>query len=50
MRSWRGPAILSFGSRRFLLAAVVWAAVAMGFWIGARSGAIDLPSRFDPVT
>ncbi|WP_347309718.1 NnrS family protein [Defluviimonas sp. SAOS-178_SWC] len=50
MRAWRGPAILSFGFRPFFLGAALWAALAMVLWISALTGAVDLPTRFDPVT
>ncbi|PWE31249.1 short-chain dehydrogenase [Maritimibacter sp. 55A14] len=49
MRAWRGPAILSFGFRPFFLGAGVWAALAMAVWIPMLSGAVELPTRFDPV-
>ncbi len=50
MRAWHGPAILSFGFRPFFLGAAVWAALAMALWVLALSGALDLPSRFDPAS
>lgn len=50
MRAWRGPAILSFGFRPFFLGAALWAALAMSLWISALTGAVDLPTQFDPVT
>ncbi|MEX1233505.1 MAG: NnrS family protein [Roseovarius sp.] len=50
MRSWQGPALFSFGFRPFFLFAAVWAFLAMLLWIFALSGAIVLPTRFDPVS
>lgn len=50
MRAWQGPALFSFGFRPFFLFAALWAAFAMVLWILALSGALDLPTRFDPVS
>lgn len=50
MRVWDGPALFSYGFRPFFLAAAVWAAVAMGLWVLVLSGALLLPSAFDPVS
>ncbi|WP_422047786.1 NnrS family protein [Shimia sp.] len=50
MRRWSGPALLSYGFRPFFLFGALWAALAMPVWIAALSGAVELPSRFDPVT
>ncbi|WP_417208937.1 NnrS family protein [Antarctobacter sp.] len=50
MRAWRGPALFSFGFRPFFLFGAIWAAFAMVLWITALSGALDLPTRFDPVS
>ena len=49
MRSWDGPAVLSYGLRPFFLIASLWAALAMGLWIGMLSGIITLPTAFDLV-
>lgn len=49
MRAWAGPAILSFGFRLFFLAAVIWAAGAMGLWITMLLGRGGLPTAFDPL-
>lgn len=49
-RDWQGPAIFSFGFRPFFLAASGWAVVAMVIWVTALAGAIELPTRFDPIT
>jgi len=48
-RSWRGPAVLSYGFRPMFLGAGVWAAVAMGLWVAMHGGAVALPTRFAPV-
>lgn len=50
MRSWTGPAIFSYGFRPFFLFATAWAVLAMLLWVLVLSGAIILPTRFDPVT
>ena len=50
MRAWQGPALLSFGFRPFFLFGAIWAFLAMILWLGALTGAIDLPTRFDHVS
>ena len=50
IRAWQGPALFGFGFRPFFLFGALWAAVAMFLWIMALSGALDLPTRFDPVS
>lgn len=50
MRSWSGPAILTYGFRPFFLGAAVFAAVAMAVWIPMLAGRLDLPTAFDPVS
>lgn len=50
VRSWTGPALFSYGFRPFFLGAGVWAAIAMGLWVSALTGLIELPSAFDPVS
>ena len=50
MRAWRGPAILTFGFRPFFFGAAVWAALAMALWVPMLSGALSLPTAFDPVS
>lgn len=42
-------ALLSYGFRPFFLAAALWAAVAVGLWIGMLTLGWRLPSRFDPL-
>ncbi|MCP5081164.1 MAG: NnrS family protein [Alphaproteobacteria bacterium] len=50
IRSWTGPAILSYGFRPFFLLGALWAAFAMVMWIFMLSGQFTLPTRFDPVS
>ncbi|MCU0790823.1 MAG: NnrS family protein [Nitratireductor sp.] len=50
MRSWTGPAILTYGFRPFFLGAAVWAALAMLVWVSMLAGRIDLPTAFDAVS
>ena len=50
MRAWTGPAILTYGFRPFFLGAAVWAALAMALWVPMLSGALVLPTAFDPVS
>ncbi len=50
MRAWRGPAILTYGFRPFFFGAAVWAAFAMALWVPMLSGALTLPTAFDPVS
>jgi len=50
MRAWRGPAVLTYGFRPFFLGASLWAVVSMVLWILLLSGAVELPTRFDPVS
>lgn len=50
MRAWRGPALFSFGFRPFFLFGTLWVAIAMVLWLLALSGAVTLPTRFDPVS
>lgn len=49
-RAWTGPAILTVGFRLFFLLAGIWATLAMSLWITILSGAMDLPTAFDPVS
>jgi uncharacterized protein involved in response to NO len=50
MRSWRGPAILTYGFRPFFFWAATWAALAMALWVPMLSGQVSLPTAFDPVS
>ena len=49
IRNWSGPAILGYGFRPFFLSAAVFAAFAMVAWIGALTGAWQLPTSLGPV-
>ena len=50
IRGWQGPALLSYGFRPFFLGGALWSALAMAGWIGLLSGAVALPTAFDPVS
>lgn len=50
IRAWKGPALFSFGFRPFFLFGTLWAVLAMLLWLPALSGAITLPTRFQPVS
>jgi uncharacterized protein involved in response to NO len=45
-----GPAVLLYGFRPMFLAAASWAIVALALWLGMFFGAIQLPTRFDPMS
>ena len=49
-RQWTGPAVFSFGFRPFFLFGAVWAAMAMLAWVFMLTGAVALPTLFDPVS
>ena len=49
VRSYSGPAILSFGFRPFFLGGAIWAALALALWLPFLSGTIELPTAFTPV-
>lgn len=49
VRSWTGPAILSYGYRPFFLLAGVWAALAMGAWVAMLAGLNPIATHFAPV-
>lgn len=49
IRTWNGPAILSFGFRPFFLVAGLWAAGSMVLWVAMLSGWAGLPTAFDPI-
>ncbi len=49
-RAAAGPAILRQGFRLFFLAAGVWAAGVVAFWLAIIAGEVMLPSAFDPIT
>lgn len=43
------PQILRLGFRPFFLAGAAWALIALTLWIATLTGALSLPTRFDPV-
>ena len=50
MRTWKGPAVLTYGFRPFFLGAASWAALAMLLWVPMISGHLTLPSALDPAS
>ncbi len=50
MRAWQGPALFTYGFRPFFLGAAVWAVLIMLLWVPMMSGAVTLPTAFDPVS
>jgi uncharacterized protein involved in response to NO len=49
IRSYSGPALLSYGFRIFFLAGAVWAAFAMVLWLMLLTGTAALPSALSPL-
>jgi uncharacterized protein involved in response to NO len=49
MRSYEGPAILSYGFRPFFLLGAIWAALAVAVWLPMLAGSLSLPTAFAPV-
>jgi uncharacterized protein involved in response to NO len=49
IRTYRGPAILSYGFRPFFLLGAVWAAVAVAVWLPMLAGSLNLPTAFAPI-
>ena len=49
IRTWRGPAVLSYGFRPLFLVAGVQAVLAMVLWLLLITGRIALQTGFDPV-
>jgi len=49
MRTYDGPAILSYGFRPFFLFGAVWAALAVAIWLPMLAGSLELPTVFAPV-
>jgi uncharacterized protein involved in response to NO len=43
------PAVLRGGFRPFFLGGAFWAAAALALWLTVLAGAVELPSRFDPL-
>jgi len=50
LRTWQGPALLSFGFRPFFLLGAIWAALSMALWLAMLTGTATLPIRLDPVS
>lgn len=50
VRSWKGPAVFSYGFRPFFLASAIWAILSMLLWIPMLTGYLELPITFDPVS
>jgi uncharacterized protein involved in response to NO len=48
-RLMRLPPILRGGFRPFFLGGALWALIVVGLWVGALSGAVRLPTAFDPL-
>jgi len=49
VRSYSGPAILSFGFRPFFLSAGIWAALTVAIWMPMLAGQVALPTAFGPI-
>lgn len=49
MRSYAGPAVLSYGFRPLFLLGAVWAASAVAIWAPVLAGEITVPTAFAPV-
>ena len=49
IRSYRGPAILSYGFRPFFLFAAAWSATAVALWLPLLAGSLHLPTALDPI-
>jgi uncharacterized protein involved in response to NO len=48
LRSYQGPAILSYGFRPFFLLGAIYAALAIPLWLGAFEAGLPLPTTFAP--
>lgn len=49
IRSYSGPAVLSYGFRPFFWFGAIWAALAVAIWIPLLTGAVRLPTHFTVV-
>jgi uncharacterized protein involved in response to NO len=49
IRSFTGPALLSYGFRPFFLFGALWAALAIALWLPMLSGHLVLPSTLGPL-
>lgn len=48
VRSWTGPAVLSYGFRHFFLFGALWAAGAMALWLAHLMGSVTIRGPFTP--
>src|SRR6185312_6653205 len=49
LRSFSGPAILSYGFRPFFFLAAFYAGLAIAIWLPIFFGALQLPTAFNPL-
>jgi uncharacterized protein involved in response to NO len=49
LRSYQGPAILSYGFRPFFLAGAIYAGLAILIWLPLFFGDFQIPTTFSPV-
>ena len=49
IRSYSGPAVLSYGFRPFFLGGAIWAIVAVTLWLPMLAGEISVPTAFTPL-
>ncbi len=49
IRTYQGPAILSYGFRPFFLAGAAWAALTVALWLPMLNGQFKLPTAFSPI-
>lgn len=49
IRTYEGPAILSYGFRPFFLFGAIWAALAVAIWLPMLAGSLSLPTAFAPI-
>jgi uncharacterized protein involved in response to NO len=49
IRSYQGPAILSYGFRPFFLFAAAWSAAVVALWLPLLAGSLYLPTALDPI-
>lgn len=49
MRTYTGPAVLSFGFRPFFLGASIWAALIVALWLPMLEGALAIPMALSPL-
>lgn len=49
IRTYTGPAVLSYGFRPFFLGGAIWAVVAMALWLPMLAATLQLPTAFTPL-